>query len=158
MKMKKIMALHRGCRTPRRSQAIQAIKSGIATYSTSRMVKKIATAVILITLAAPASAQVIYYPWISVTTTQTGGTIATGATFQTALTANTGRKACLIQNTSSHIMDVFVGALADATAAKSIQVAAAGTFTCNYGPAVLTGAINVTTSASSDTFVVLSAQ
>ena len=106
----------------------------------------------------PASAQVIYYPWISVTTTQTSGTIATGATFQTALAANTGRKACLIQNTSAHTMDVFVGALADATAAKSIQVAAAGTFTCNYGPAVLTGDINVTTSTSSDTFVVLSAQ
>jgi len=103
---------------------------------------------------------VLYYPWWSATTTQAAGTITTGGTFQTALAASTGRHGCLIQNQSSHVMFVYMGTLANATEAKSYQITALGgvkdTFPCNQGPFVLTDAVNITTSANSDPYVVLS--
>ena len=109
----------------------------------------------------PASAQALYFPWVAVTVTQSAGTITAGGAFQTALAANSARKGCLIQNTSSHTMSVFVGTLGSATTGASIQLGTTiptSLFYCNAGPAVMTQDINVETSTTSDTFVVLSMQ
>ncbi len=86
--------------------------------------------------------------------TQAAGTVTLGATFQTALAASSTRLGCTIQNTSTHTMYVFVGTLGSATTGNSYQVPPNGTFACNAGPIVLTGAVNLTTSTTADTFVV----
>ena len=106
-------------------------------------------------LASPVHAQVTF-PYVGSAATQTGGTIAVGGTFQTISADNPNRKGCLIQNTSARVMDVYFGALADATAAKSIQLAASGgSLSCSYGPIVITSAINITTTNAGDTYVLV---
>ena len=120
--------------------------------------KCIAALIALFLAPVTAKAQQLYYPWFGAVTTQTSGTIATGGTFQTALASNVNRKGCLLSNTSAHTMYVFLGALASATEGKSVTVAAGGTFSCNYGPIIVTDNVNITTSTSTDTFVILSMQ
>lgn len=90
------------------------------------------------------------------TSTQAAGTITLGATFQTALASSATRLGCSLQNTSTHTLYVYVGTLGSATTANSFQVPPNGMFYCNTGQIVVTGAINVTTSTTSDTYVVAS--
>lgn len=120
-------------------------------------------ALLITAVALPASktsAQQLFFPWVPTTTTQASGTVTLGNTFQTVLASNTSRRGCIIQNQSTHVMFVFMGTLASATAAKSYQLTALGgardTFYCNQGPIVMTDNVNVTTSTTSDAFVVLS--
>jgi len=88
------------------------------------------------------------------TSTETGFTITTGNTFQSLAVANSARKSCTIQNTSSHIMYVFAGPLASATTTNSFQiVASGGTYSCATPAGVITDQISVTTSTTSDTGV-----
>lgn len=156
-------------RMPRVPQAIQASNSGHTTYMpTANTTKKTqnmgayffagALLTTLLLFGATETAAQVPYPWTAATATQTAGTIAAGGAFQTALAANPNRKGCLVQNTSSHVLYVYFGTLAAATTSNAMQVAAAGVSGCNYGPSVITGAVNVTTSTTSDTFVVLSFQ
>lgn len=154
-------------RMPSIPQAIHASNRGVTMYIASQKLIRntqnicafLLASATLTTFPAPVSAQQLFFPWAPATATQTAGTVTVGGTFQTILAANTGRKGCLIQNTSTHTMSIYVGTLADATAAKSIQVAASGgSFACNLGPIVLTGDVNATTSTNGDAFVVLSAQ
>jgi hypothetical protein len=118
--------------------------------------------VLLVTplLTTKADAQQLYFPWTPSTTTQNSGTITNGGTFQTALVASGSRKGCLIQNKSTHTMDVYLGALASATDAKSVQLTALGgghdTFNCNQGVVALTDNVNIETSGTGDAYVVLS--
>ena len=109
----------------------------------------------LLLLAAPAYAQqpVQTQPW-AVNGPQTGGTITTGGTFQSAAAAEPNRKGCLVQNTSARTLYVFFGATASATTANSFQVAPGGSISCNPGGTVLTANIAVTTSTTSDTYVI----
>lgn len=87
--------------------------------------------------------------------TQAAGTITLGGTFQTALAASATRKGCLVQNTSTHTMTVYVGLLASATSTNAFQVVPGGTFSCAaQAGIVVSDAINVTTSTTADTFVV----
>lgn len=90
------------------------------------------------------------------TTTTVGSTVTLGATFQTALAASSTRLGCTLQNTSTHTMYVYVGTLGSATTGNSFQVPPNGTFSCNAGPVVLTGAVNLTTSTTADTYVIAS--
>lgn len=91
--------------------------------------------------------------------TQTSGTVTLGGTFQTAIAANSDRKGCTLQNTSVHTMYVYVGTLGDATTGKSFLLgpgsagSPGGTLYCSDGNIVVTGAINVTTSTTGDTWV-----
>jgi hypothetical protein len=98
------------------------------------------------------------FPWTTALVTQTAGTVTLGGTFQTALAANGNRKGCLVQNTSSRTLLVYVGTLGDATTLNAAQVAPGGVFACGSGPIVATQAVNVTTTTTSDPFVVLSMQ
>lgn len=88
--------------------------------------------------------------------TQINSTITLGATFQTALAASSTRKSCLLQNTSTHLMYVYVGVLGSATTANSFQVPAGGSFACGSELAVVSNAINITTSTTADTYVIAS--
>lgn len=109
------------------------------------MRKLLLAAVLALGLAAPVAAQ---------TYTQSAGTITAGNTFQTIAAANIGRKFCLLQNTSTRVIYVYVGTLGDAATLKSFQVAAnGGTWTCNFPDYVVPGTINITTTTTADPFV-----
>ena len=85
--------------------------------------------------------------------TNDAGTIGTGNTFQPFLAVNASRHGCFIDNTSSHTLYVFVNdGVATKNTANSIQVAAAGTWSCGIGASVITDEIDITTSTSTDTF------
>lgn len=87
--------------------------------------------------------------------TQASGTITLGNAFQTALADSSTRKDCVLQNTASHVMYVYVGLLADATLVKSFQVNPGGVFYCGGDLSVVADAINITTSTTADPFVIL---
>ena len=87
------------------------------------------------------------------TTTVANSTIAVTNTFQAALAASTARKGCLFQNQGTHVMYAFFGAIGGATTAKSIQIQAGQTLSCNTGLIVLTDAFNITGTAG-DAYVV----
>lgn len=85
--------------------------------------------------------------------TNDAGTITLGNTFQTFLASNAGRHGCYIQNTSAHVMYVFVNdGVATKNTANSVTVAVAGYWSCGIGNAVITNEIDITTSTTSDTF------
>lgn len=81
-------------------------------------------------------------------------TVATGNSFQQILAADQLRKGCLIPNVSAHTMLVYAvptgGSVAAATALNSIPVVAGGSFKCDVAGSVVTNAIAVTTSTTSD--------
>ena len=82
-------------------------------------------------------------------------TIVTTSTFQqvfaaapTSPSGGPGRFGCFIQNNGTNVMYVSEGiAVASATTAKSIKLAAAGTFSCAIGSAALQGIIVITGTA-----------
>lgn len=80
------------------------------------------------------------------------GTIAVTNTFQSLWVAASGRKGCLIQNTSGHVQYIYIGPIAGATLAKSFQVLPNGWFSCRGGGMVLTDQISIT-GTTTDTFV-----
>ena len=89
------------------------------------------------------------------TSTEIAGSVTTGGTFQAALASSAVRKGCTIQNTqTSAVLYVFFGATGSATEAKSFQVAAGASISCQQGSVVLTDNVAVTAAASSATFVV----
>jgi hypothetical protein len=61
-----------------------------------------------------------------------GAIAATGA-YQTVLPANAQREGGVIQNTSAHVLYLGMTHAASAADAKSIQLAAGGTVTLNFG-------------------------
>lgn len=95
-----------------------------------------------------AHAQIAYVP-----SNPTAATVTTGNTFQQVLNLNYGRHGCYIQNTSTHVLYVFNGLAANASTAKSFQIAANGFYDCAHQGAVLIDPIAVTTSTTSDTFI-----
>ena len=99
-------------------------------------------------LTASAHAQIAF-----VQSHEQAGTITTGGSFQQVMGSNLGRHGCLIQNTSTHTLYVYMGLVASATTAKSFQVAAGATYDCSRNGAVLTSPVAVSTSTTSDTFV-----
>lgn len=90
---------------------------------------------------------------LKATSTLSNGSVATGGTFQTALAANTARNGCLIQNTGTAALYVFLGATG-ATEAQSFQLAAGASFSCSQGQSVLTDEVQVTSGTAAVTFVV----
>lgn len=99
-------------------------------------------------------AQAVALP-VPINETVTGGTIATGGTFQSILAANPSRKGCIIFNTSANPGKVFPGATAGAHS-FSMPLAAGQTFTCHSLLTVETQNIDYTSTSTSDTFVVSS--
>lgn len=81
-------------------------------------------------------------------------TITLGGTFQTLITNAQSRSGCLLQNTSTHTLYVYMGTLASATTALSFQLTPGQTFSCAGpgGTIVVSDTINITTSTSADTF------
>jgi len=105
-------------------------------------------------LASPAAAQspVVTNPF-GVTTAETTGTITAGGTFQTLYAANSGRRGCLVQNTASEVLYVFVGGGAASTN-SSFQIQPGGTFSCALtNGQVVTDAIQITTPTTGSRYV-----
>ena len=83
-------------------------------------------------------------------------TIAVTNTFQpvfVASTANTGRVACVIQNTGTNSMYVYFGAtqtsvLAEATIAKSVKLIAGQACSCDSNDIVIKNAVWITGTAT----------
>lgn len=76
------------------------------------------------------------------------GTIAVTNTYQSVIARNTSRSGCTVQNTGTNTMYVFFGPLADATAAKSVKLAAGQAVSCNNGPVTLTDEVSITGTAT----------
>ena len=88
-------------------------------------------------------------------TIQTGGTVTTGGTFQTALAANPARTSCLIPNTSSDTAYVYWLPSGTPTQLNSLPIKPGGAFSCiNPSGAPIRTAIQWMTSTTGDTFVV----
>ena len=91
----------------------------------------------------------------AVTATVATGTIGATGTFQTALAANPDRAPCgAITNNGNNVMQVFPGPVADATAAKAIDLAGGSTLMLGqvFGATqVYTGVIAIT-GTKDDTF------
>jgi len=103
--------------------------------------------------AAPALADTTIAP-TQRTSVSVSGTIATGGTFQSIMAADANRTGCVIQNTSTHTMNVNFGPTASATTSNTLQVPAGGFFYCSAGqtPVALTDNVAITTSTTGDTF------
>ena len=91
-----------------------------------------------------------------VTTVEVGGTTsATAGTFVSALAASGTRKGCLLQNTSSSVLYVYLGATSSATITNSLQISAGGSFGCMPpGGIVLQDNVAVASAGASATYVV----
>lgn len=66
----------------------------------------------------------------AVTSTSTGVTITTALTFQSVLASNSSRKGCLVQNKSTDVEELFIGANGSATVAASLDLQPGQTFSC----------------------------
>lgn len=88
------------------------------------------------------------------TSTTTSGTVTTANTYQSILAADSARKGCLVQNTSTATELLFIGAPGSATAANSFTLAAGGTFSCASGPIIVTDQLSVTSGTTGSPFVV----
>ncbi|HTJ91241.1 MAG TPA: hypothetical protein VL356_13835 [Acidocella sp.] len=71
---------------------------------------------------------IVTVPGLAGTVTQTGNTVTTAGTFQTALAAGTSRHGCFVQNTSAGAEYVTVAS--PATEAASRQLAAGQVYQC----------------------------
>lgn len=91
-----------------------------------------------------------------VTTTQSGGTVTTHGTFQSALASSGARQGCTLQNTSADLEYVFFGATGSATTSNSYQLGAGQSLNCAVGGlAVATDNIAITSKTTDGaTFVV----
>ena len=88
--------------------------------------------------------------------TSIASTVTTAGTFQSATPANTARKGCFIQNTSSYIEYIYLGATGSATLTNATQIQPGGTFTCAAPFGVVADAnvaITVATGGSGATYV-----
>lgn len=99
-----------------------------------------------------AQQQVITQPTKRTNFSTASTTIAITNTFQNVYPTNDSRLGCVIQNKStSNVMYVYIGALADATIALSGKLAAGQAMYCTAFGTVLTGPVNVT-GTSGDSF------
>lgn len=91
---------------------------------------------------------------LGVTNTNVSGTITTGGTFQTAITANASRKSCLIQNSISETTTLYVyfGTLGTATSGNAFEISPGGSISCSSGNLVDTSAVNVMASNTGHVF------
>ena len=110
---------------------------------TTAIFRRAAVALALAFVAAPALAQIKPISSVNVS-----GTIAVTNTFQSVIARNTSRSGCTVQNTGTNTMYVFFGPLADATAAKSVKLAAGQAVSCNNGPVTLTDEVSITGTAT----------
>jgi hypothetical protein len=112
--------------------------------------KKLIVCIALLLSTAAAQAQLH-----GATTTTVNSTISVTNAFQAALAANTGRAACVLQNTGTHTMYVYFGVLASATTSNGFQIAPGQTISCNVPGVVLQDAVNITGTAG-DGYIVTS--
>lgn len=71
-------------------------------------------------------------------------TIAVTNTFQSVLTSSSSRYGCTLQNNGTNSMYVYFGAIANATTAKSVKLAAGQSVNCNLGGIVLQDQVSIT--------------
>lgn len=96
-------------------------------------------------------------PGVVTSSSISGTTSATPNTFTQLAAASTARKGCLIQNTSTAVIYVFVGSGA-ATLGGAFQLAPASgttpgdTFSCSLGNAVIGDTLQIAASAASATY------
>ena len=97
------------------------------------------------------------FPGVVTSSSISGATSATPSTFTQLAAASNTRKGCLIQNTSTAVIYVFVGG-GTATIANSFQLAPASgttpgdTFSCSLGNAVIGDTLQIAASAASATY------
>jgi hypothetical protein len=115
----------------------------------------------MVSFAAKAQTPVLTAPAAG-TSTNASSTIALTNTFQQVFASNINRKACLIQNTGTHVMYVFFGTLGLAAQATSFPLYPAsaagypgGSISCVAGGIVLTDQVSITGTAG-DTFTAVS--
>lgn len=83
------------------------------------------------------------------TSTNLSSTVAVTNTFQSIQVLTAGRNGCAIQNNDTNTMWVFFGAIAGATKAKSVVLAAGQSVACAVGGiGVLTDQISITGTAT----------
>jgi hypothetical protein len=82
------------------------------------------------------------------------GTIATGGSFQQVFAANSSRVGCWIQNpaTATEVLKVYFQQ-GTATLAKATDLSPGAGFNCQFGGAVVTGAISVEAATTTHAFV-----
>ena len=102
----------------------------------------------------PVSGSVTTLP-SGVTTTQTAGTTSsTAGTFTSAAAASSTRKGCTLQNTSSAMEYLYLGATASGSATNAFMVSPGGFFSCPApGGVVVQDNIAVAASVASATYV-----
>lgn len=90
------------------------------------------------------------------TTTQTGTTVTTGGTFQSALASSGTRKGCGIFNPpdATEFLYVFFGATGSATTSNAIKLAAGQSVSCGAPGIVLTDNVAVTATTTGHAFQV----
>lgn len=89
-------------------------------------------------------------------TTSTAGVIVAANTYQQALAASSSRYGCMIANTSSDTLRVFLGDPTLATDAMAIPIPPGSTFNCaSPGGLIVVDQIAVAAPSAGDTFVVL---
>ena len=87
------------------------------------------------------------------TSTGASGSVITPNTFQQVFAANPARLGCIIQNTSTTVEDVFLGATGSAAIGSSLQLSPGAVFSCNAPGVVVTDAIQITSATAGATFV-----
>jgi hypothetical protein len=118
-----------------------------------RIASLVLTFAMIVAGLAPAKAQglVTTTPY-QATSVVGSGSVAVTNTFQSVLASSATRRGCRLQNTSANTIYVYVGAIAGATTAQSLQLTTKGSFDCASGGIVITDQISVTGTAG-DTFV-----
>lgn len=81
------------------------------------------------------------------TSTSSAVTVATALTFQQVFAANGSRHDCHVQNTSSDVEYVFLGATVSATTGASFQLNPGDTFNCTGPGGVATDAVQITSAS-----------
>ena len=106
-------------------------------------------AALLLSLSCVWSAHAQSIPALS---TNLSGTITATGTFQLIQGQNNGRKGCLLQNNGTHNMEVFFGAIANATTSASAVITPGQAISCAInGNLVVQDAISIT-GTSGDAF------
>lgn len=119
--------------------------------------KKLLLALVLLTSPAWGQSAVTTYP-VGVATTNASSSITLTGTYQQVFAQNSNRRNCVIQNTGTHAMWVFFGAIASATQATSwplFPASAAGSpggfVSCANSGVVATDQVSIT-GTTADTF------
>lgn len=109
--------------------------------------KKILFAVLLLAPAWAFAQQPVLTQPTGVTSIDYSGTIAVTSTFQKVFDASTGtrgRLGCSVTNNGAATMFIYLGAIADATTPKSMQLASGATYNCASGGIVVLDQLNIT--------------